>query len=109
MLIKYFFQVVHQFQFDPKSGMVIPGLTQLYFFKEDVLRLLEKDKVNINKIESLKYWNKTHEGWVEISEKTFLDFREEKEKELNLLIKLSEDLPCLAGDLQSQFNSLINR
>lgn len=115
MLIKYFYQVGHQFQFDSKNGMVIPDVKRSNFSRGDILSLLEKDKVEVNKLESLKYWNKTHSGWVEISEKTCIDMKESsilKEKELQLLLKIKEESSCnlLANreeDLQTKFNNLI--
>ena len=109
MLIKYYFQVGHQFQHDPMSGMVIPDVDQFQFFKNGILSLLKKDKVNVDRIESLKYWSKLHEGWVEISDKTVLDFRQEEEKELKLLIKLNDDFPSVSSDLQLHFNTMLSR
>jgi hypothetical protein len=115
MLIKYFYQVGHQFQFDAKNGMVIPDVKRSNFSRGDIISLLEKDKVEVNKLESLKYWNKTHSGWVEISEKTLIDMKEAnntKDKELQLLLKIREEGSCtlLANreeDLQTKFNNLI--
>jgi ABC-type Fe3+/spermidine/putrescine transport system ATPase subunit len=104
MIVKYYYQI-GGLPFDKQNPMIIPmNVKQQYFSKEDLISILTKDKAEISKLESIRYRNKKYNGWIEVSDKTFLEV---KGDELELLLILKE--APMSVDLQYNLDQLLSK
>ena len=92
-MIKYYFQEGPSFHHDKKNCGVI--LLENNYFKKLPTRkemeiILQKDGVNIHKVECIKYWNTKIKAWIEYTEKQLFDLKPTI-NELKLLIKYRPD------------------
>ena len=113
MIIKYNLEIANKI--DSKSSMVIlipdhECLDTKFFTKQQILFYLTKDKVDINRIESIKYYDPNHKGWIEINENETIDLKHNSytNDAIVLRIKLQNDY-SIKCKLQEIISSLEQR